>query len=281
MDYLTSRYRLVVMNDDNFEEQASFKLSRINLYLLISVVLVALNIIIVTLIVVTPLKEYIPGYADVNMRRDITLLKLKVDSMHTELVQKDLFVENIRNIIQGNIDTSRVDTKTETINLEDLDIEEISYEDSMLRAEMESEDNYRLMFSGTATGAKQSIEDYHFFPPIKGFVTSDFNKAKAHYGIDVVAPENESIKATMDGVIIQSSWTLDSGYVIGIQHESNLVSFYKHNSVLLKKVGSFVQAGDVIAIIGSSGELTTGPHLHFELWHNGIPVNPGQYVAFN
>jgi len=280
MDYLTSRYRLVVMNDDTFEEQYSFKLSRINLYILLSIILVILNIIIVSAIVFTPIKEYIPGYADVNLRRNLTMLKLKVDSMDVELQQKDLYVSNIRNIIAGKVDTGVTFIDSIPANFE-IEHNKISQEDSLLRAEMESEDNFRILFTGTEFAKQKTIEDYYFFPAIKGFITSDFDVSTGHYGIDVVAPENESIKSTLDGIVIQSSWTLDSGYVIAIQHESNLVSFYKHNSVLLKKVGTFVHAGDVIAIIGSSGEMTTGPHLHFELWHRGTPLNPSDYIVFN
>ncbi|MCH8330763.1 MAG: M23 family metallopeptidase [Bacteroidetes bacterium] len=281
LDYLKSRYRLVVMNDDTFEEQASFRLSRINLYLLISVILVTLNVLIISIIVLTPLKEYIPGYQDVNLRRQSTLNWMRIDSLERKLMQDSIYLNSVRKIASGEVDTIRKkEAEANIINLDAFNLDQISAEDSLLRAEMENEDRFRLLFAETdQTGNR--IEDFYFFPPIKGFVTSDFEADKGHFGIDIVAPENEAIKTTLDGTVIQSSWTLDSGHVIVIQHDNNLVSFYKHNSVLLKKVGTFVSAGDVIAIIGSSGEFTTGPHLHFELWHEGVPLDPRDYIVFN
>jgi murein DD-endopeptidase MepM/ murein hydrolase activator NlpD len=152
-------------------------------------------------------------------------------------------------------------------------------EDSLLRVQIEAEGLYNLSVVDTKND-KDNLTRLHFFPPLKGVVTNPFNAKSGHLGIDVVAPPNEVIVAIADGTVTLSSWTLETGYVIQIQHQNNLISAYKHNSKLLKQSGAQVKAGEAIAIIGNSGELTTGPHLHFEMWHNGTPINPEQYIVF-
>lgn len=279
LDRLRSKYRLVIMNDDTFEEQASFKLSRINIYVLSSITLFVLVSLIISGIVLTPLKEYIPGYADINLRRDLTLLKLKADSVEKIISNREIYLDNFRRVVEGRTDTSTNDeTGLGTIK-GSLDLGQLLPEDSLLRVEMENEENYMLDFSKIS--GSRGISNFSYFTPLKGFITEPFNKDEGHFGVDIVAPENETIQSVLDGTVIMASWTLETGYVIVIQHPNELVSFYKHNSVLFKKVGTFVQAGDAIAIIGSSGELTTGPHLHFELWYKGSPLNPEEYIVFN
>lgn len=279
--YLKNRYRLVIMDDDTFEEKASFGLSRINIYVLLTSIVIAVVSLTLTAIVATPLKEYIPGYADVDIRTNLTFMKIQVDSLDEELRERDLYLTSIRKVIEGEIDTSGMKEDVLENSMEEIDIQDISVEDSMLRAQMESDDNLRILLLGHKETGNNGIEGRYFFPPISGFVTSDFDTEASHYGLDVVAPENEPVKATLEGVVIQASWTLNYGHVIAIQHENELVSIYKHNSILLKKVGNFVRAGDVIAVVGSSGELSTGPHLHFELWHAGTPIDPKAYIVFN
>jgi len=275
---LISKYRLVIMDDNTFEEKASFVLSRLNIYILITAFLVLQLLVLTGLIIFTPLKQYIPGYMDINMRRDLTMLKLKSDSLERIINNRDMYIENMRNILIGKIDTIDPYVDRE-LKLDTVYLSNLSLEDSMLRAEMEQDDKYKLLNVRKKVLAKE-LKNIHYFTPIKGLITSDFNPAKEHYGIDIVATEDEPVKSVLDGTIIFSSWTLETGYIIAIQHANDMFSFYKHNSVLLKKVGSFVKAGEVIAIIGSSGELTTGPHLHFELWHKGIAVNPKELMVF-
>lgn len=275
---LISKYRLVIMDDNTFEEKASFVLSRLNIYILITAFLVLQLLVLTGLIIFTPLKQYIPGYMDINIRRDLTMLKLKSDSLERIINNRDMYIENMRNILIGKIDTIDPYVDRE-LKLDTVYLSNLSLEDSMLRAEMEQDDKYKLLNVRKKVLAKE-LKNIHYFTPIKGLITSDFNPAKEHYGIDIVATEDEPVKSVLDGTIIFSSWTLETGYIIAIQHANDMFSFYKHNSVLLKKVGSFVKAGEVIAIIGSSGELTTGPHLHFELWHKGIAVNPKELMVF-
>jgi len=278
---LRNKYRLVVMNDETLEERVSFRLSRMNVYVLLSTILMILIFLILLTIVLTPLKEYIPGYGDLKFRNDLEVIRKETDSLDRLVYAQDEYIENIRRILTGNIggDSLAQIKISDTTDYSNIDIQKVSEKDSLLRSEVEEQLRYSL--SG-ATNINDNVALHtHLFPPLTGYVTSHFEPEKDHYGIDVVAPADSPIKAVLPGTVIMANWTLETGYVIAIQHNNNLVSFYKHNSVLLKKVGNFVDTGDVIAIIGSSGELSTGPHLHFELWRNKVPVNPKDYISFN
>jgi murein DD-endopeptidase MepM/ murein hydrolase activator NlpD len=159
-----------------------------------------------------------------------------------------------------------------------------SVQDSLLRAEFESQEMYNLYFSepvSTQESSRTSIRNFNFFRPMSGIITSRFNLAEKHYGTDVVSAKNEAVVATLEGTVIYAGWTIETGHVIALQHVQNLISVYKHNSVLLKKEGDIAKAGEPIAISGQSGELATGPHLHFELWYNGTPLDPEDYIIFN
>jgi murein DD-endopeptidase MepM/ murein hydrolase activator NlpD len=184
-------------------------------------------------------------------------------------------------IIAGETPAQQTREPDTTKNYAAIEFEN-SEQDSLLRAMVEEEERYNIQ--NIQFGAKQSMEmnirDIFFFAPLKGDITAGFDSKEQHYAVDIVAKENEPIKSCLDGTVIFSSWTYDSGHVVAIQHSSNLTSFYKHCSVLLKKTGESVKAGEVVAIVGNSGELTTGPHLHFELWFNGRAVNPEDYIVF-
>jgi len=278
---LRNRYRLVVMNDETFEERVSLKLSRMNVYIAFSTLLVLMFILIMLLIVYTPLKEYIPGYGDLEFREDLKVVRSQTDSLGQLVSRQDAYINSVRKMIKADFSTDSIEqiTDSKKVDYSDIDIETSSEKDSILRAEIEEQ--LRFSLGGLNNVAGDDTIQTYYFPPINGYITSEFEPEKDHYGVDIVAPENTPIKAVLAGTVIISDWTLDTGYVIGIQHNNNIISFYKHNSVLLKKVGNFVKEGDVIAIIGSTGELSTGPHLHFELWHDKSPVNPKDYIAFN
>lgn len=283
LERLKHKYRLVVLNDETLEEHLSFRLSQMNVYVLLSTITVVLVILIVMVIAFTPLREYIPGYGDTSTRRTAVEVSYKSDSLESVVLKQDFFIENLKKIIEGNVDSSGIDTAglSDQTRHDAVDLDSISKKELLLRDEIEKRENYELFDTEIGDYEEGSIADFHFFSPIKGYVTDRFDARIEHYGIDIVGAENEPIKAIADGMVITSSWTVETGNVIAIQHKNNLVSFYKHNSVLLKKVGNFVRAGDVIAIIGSSGEKSTGPHLHFELWHNQTPINPLDYIDFN
>lgn len=275
---LRHRYRLVVMNDDTFEENFSLRLTPLGLLILLSSVTIIMVILVTSLIAFTPLREYIPGYADVGMRRELINLAMRSDSLEQALIEQNMFNQNITNVLSGNIksDTSgnRPDKSKEYEKLKLT----ASQKEALLKQTIESQDRYSLAYG--AESNKNGISNFFFFTPIKGVVSEQFKSKERHYGVDIVGPENEPIKATLDGTVILATWSSETGYTITVQHTNNLISVYKHNSVLLKKVGDYVKAGEAIAIIGNSGEQTTGPHLHFELWYNGSAIDPQGYMVF-
>jgi len=277
---LHDKYRLVLMNDDTFEEKLSFRLTRFNVFIFFGAVSIFLVVATTYLIAFTPLREYIPGYGDFNTRKVLRELTLRADSLETSLRQKDLYIINIRNIIEGRDIIDRMPDSL--INPGSFAMDQLprSREDSLLRAEMESFGQYGTSLVGVDINPGGNINQFFFFPPLKGLVTNYFNPALGHFGIDLVAEPNEAIKTTLDGTVIFAGWTLETGYTIAVQHANNLISVYKHNSVLLKREGNMLRAGDVIAIIGDTGMLSSGTHLHFELWFNGQPVNPLDYIIF-
>ncbi|MBL0047248.1 MAG: M23 family metallopeptidase [Bacteroidetes bacterium] len=278
---IKNKFRLVIMNDETFEEKASFVLSPLNVFVFVGTLALFLIVLVSYIIAFTSLREYIPGYADVNMRKNIKTLALRVDSLDQELQNREMNISNFADILNDKKQNPKINptAKDSTKKYEKLTLSG-SFEDSMMRAEIESQSKYSLAL-GEESKAKSGIRNFFFFVPLKGVVTDSYKSGISHYGVDITAPENEAIKATLDGTVILATWTSETGYVIQVQHENNLVSIYKHNSVLLKKVGDKVNAGEAIAIIGNSGELTSGTHLHFELWFNGLPVDPQEYMSFN
>jgi murein DD-endopeptidase MepM/ murein hydrolase activator NlpD len=272
---LRQKYRLVILNDSSFEEKISLRLSPGGLLIMISAVTIIMSFLVISLIAFTPLREYIPGYGDFSNQKELIRLSVKTDSLEYMMKAKNWYIENINNVLSGNIksDTSAALGKSakESVNVKP------SHNDSVLRREIESQDRFSLTLGNKSSGG---IGDYFFFSPVKGMVTHSFNLAEAHYGVDVAAKENEFIKAALDGTVVFAGWTANDGFVVQLQHSNNLVSVYKHNSDLTKRVGDHVKAGEPIAIIGNTGENSTSTHLHFELWYNGTPVNPQDYVLF-
>ena len=280
---LKNKYRLVFMNDDTLEERLTFRLSRLNVFVALGTLTIVLIFLTSILIAFTPLREYIPGYTNVKLQLNLYELQLKTDSVVKELERKDKFLESLRKVISGEELTAEAPAARDTLKrYGDIRINR-SREDSLLRAEVETQAQFSLYRSepqGASMQKKSSLGNVLFFVPIKGVITNEFNPVRQHYGVDIVAKENEAIKSVLDGTVIFSDWTVETGYVITIQHLQNVVSVYKHNSALLKRQGEHVRAGEPIAIIGQSGELTTGPHLHFELWNEGTPINPQEYISF-
>lgn len=281
---IRNRFRLVILDDQTFEERFTMRLTTLNILIFLISLSIVMIFITFFIIAKTGIREYIPGYPDVNERNRIIELNLMADSLLYDIQRKDIYIQNIKNILEDNVPSDTIE-ELETSNIQiDTSGYQKSVEDSLLRAEFQ----YQLMYSQYFTDQENqegssafSIRSFSFFPPINGIITSRFNASEKHYGIDIVASHNEAIKATLDGTVIYGGWTLETGYALAIQHKHNLISIYKHNSVLLKKEGDHVFAGDPIGIAGSSGELSTGPHLHFELWYNGTPINPEEYILFN
>jgi len=280
---LRNKYRLVFMTDDTLEERFVFRLSRLNVFIALGTLTIILIFLTTILIAFTPLREYIPGYTNVGLTKKIHALQRKSDSIERDLMQKDRFIQNIRDVINGkDLSEDRPVPRDTSRKYQDIKIKR-SPEDSLLRLDIENQSKYSLYKMEsveTANQKKSSIGGVLFFPPLKGIVTNTFDPVGKHFGIDIVSEQNEAIKAVLDGTVIFSNWTLETGYVVVIQHVHNIVSVYKHNSALLKRIGDVVKSGEAIAIVGETGELITGPHLHFELWNEGAAVNPEEFIIF-
>lgn len=281
---LRDKYRLIILDEDSFEEKLSFRLSRLNVFVVTGLLAIILVFLTSYLIAFTPLREYIPGYKDTNIQKELYELQLKADSIEAAVKAKDLFIMNMKRVISGEEPESAKATPVKSDSAARSKYTGIrntrGREDSLLRAEVESQSRYNLRPDQKATPHSPSLSKLSFFTPLKGVITNRFNPSRQHFGLDVVSARNEAIKAAYDGTVIFSEWTAETGYVIAVQHIDNVVTVYKHNSVLLRKQGAYVKAGESIAIIGESGELSTGPHLHFELWINGRAVDPEQYISF-
>ncbi len=278
LQHLHHRYRLVVMNDDTFEENFSLRLTPFWLFILVGSVTIVMVILITSLIAFTPLREYIPGYADTGMRRNLVRLTFKSDSIETSLIEQNAYMENIGNILKGDIKADSLENRPDKSKEYSKLKMAVTKREDELRKNIESQDQYSLAYETEPN--KNGITNFSFFTPLKGIITGSFKTSEQHYGIDIVGPENEAIKTTLDGTVILATWSSETGYTITVQHSNNLISVYKHNSVLLKKIGDYVKAGEPIAIIGNSGEHTTGAHLHFELWYNGNSIDPQDYMVF-
>ncbi len=274
---LRHKYRVVLLNDSTFQEAGYIRLNRLNVIALVGGAMILLIAIFWTLTAYTPVREMIPGYPDARMRAKIIQNKIRLDSLEQELIYRDQYFTNLNSIISGKRPRdflNSIDSGAQASNIEF----KRSASDSLLRRDIDL--NEQLSLPVTSGSASVQLDKLHFFTPVQGMVTNSFNPSNNHFGTDIVAGPNEVVKATLDGTVIMATWTLETGYVIEIQHNNNLISVYKHNAELLQKVGTHVKAGDAIAIIGNSGELTTGPHLHFELWQNGVPLNPENFIVF-
>jgi murein DD-endopeptidase MepM/ murein hydrolase activator NlpD len=274
---LLHKYRLVVLNEDTFEERLAFKLTRLNVFVLGSLSAIFLVAITTVFIAFTPIREYIPGYSSSALQQQALELDFRTDSLLKVININDTYISSVKSVLRGEVSAVVINkdsifkaaqADTEILNLN------TSKADSILRAKVNNEDKYNLFDSAT------TVSDFVFFPPVNGPISSEFNANEKHFAVDIVIPKNTPVKATADGRVLFASWTSDASYVIIIDHGDELISVYKHNSSLTKTQGDFVKAREVIAISGSSGELSTGPHLHFELWNNGIPLNPTTFIDF-
>jgi lipoprotein NlpD len=283
-----NKFRLIIADNKSFEEKVSFPFSVVNVTVsLISLIFIIFVIAFFT-IANTRLKEYLPGCNNKSTIEALYKLNMIADSLENDLEQKNRFLANIKRILndEDTVLTEISDISTESINYDTLSIRS-SKEDSLFRAEFENEQMFNLYFSenlknqGLSKNLKRSsISDFNFFVPIHGYITSHFDPAQNHYGVDIVSSKNEIVKATLPGTVVFANWTLATGHVLAIQHAANIISVYKHCSVLLVKEGDAVEAGDPIAVTGESGEQQTGPHLHFEIWYNGTPTDPTKFIYF-
>lgn len=274
---LLHKYRLVVLNEATFEERFSFKLNRLNVFVFSTVFAVFLIVITTILIAFTPLREYIPGYSSTALKKRAVNLTYKTDSLERALDINLQYLASIKKVLTGDVKT--VDFNRDSIlEAAQNDAEGIDYvpskEDSILRELVFQEDKYNPLT------ANEEV-NFVLFPPVKGAISENYNPESKHFAVDIVTIKNSPVKATADGTIIFADWTTNTGHVIILKHNNNLISVYKHNASLNKEQGDLVKAGEVIATVGNSGELTTGPHLHFELWSDGYPINPTNFIDFD
>lgn len=285
---VSKKVRIVVVNAESFEEKRHFTLSPLNAAVLIS--FFTLLIIISTYLIVayTPLKQWIPGmpsYSNELMLRKIDLENMQyLEKVKHQSNIEDLYYQNLITILNDEVplDPTLQDSayNRDSTNYAIMDFS-ISEKDSLLRVKIDLREKYQLHNKEGNVSQNDDMKGVFFFTPINGSVSGSFNLKEGHFGIDVVAPKDEAVMATLDGTVVFNTWTPEDGHVIYLQHNYNLISVYKHNAFVLKKVGEFVEAGEPVAIIGNSGRLSTGPHLHFELWHKGTALNPEDYMRFN
>jgi murein DD-endopeptidase MepM/ murein hydrolase activator NlpD len=277
---LKDKYRLIIYNDNTFEEVGYIRLKGFNLLWIMGALGTTLVVLTVILISYTSVRELLPDYPSSKLHRIVVMNALKLDSLEHEIEIRDKYFATLNNIISGKNTSEDITSNIDTIRSKNIKFSK-SNNDSAFRKQIEREEQFNLNYAANPKQqSSANLSQIHFFTPLRGVITNTFNPVINHYGVDIVAGPNEVIKAVLEGTVIISSWTLETGYIIEVQHDNNLVSVYKHNAEVFKKVGSHVEAGEAIAIVGNSGELTTGPHLHFELWYNGNPINPEDYIVF-
>lgn len=281
-NWLTTRYQMVVRNEENLAEVSSFNFTYAKV-IVISLLLFILIFITGLFLAQTVLSKWFdPRHQTMEYNRQLLTLTTELDSLKGKLRAQDRFIDNFQNILNGDVPSGSVYRKPDNINTEDLNRDinpaKISEGDSIIREEFEQTEVSLTSYSRNSYS--EELKDIFFFTPLQGIVSSRYDLSIDHYGVDIVAKNNEPVKSIADGTVILSSWTQEGGYVIAVQHRANLISVIRHNSALLKKVGNFVNAGEVISIIGNTGELTSGPHVHLELWYNGNPVDPEEFITF-
>ncbi len=284
---LNRKYDFQMSHDETGRTMLKFRLNLLNLVLVILGVALLLIVITSIIIAFTPLREYIPGYTDTNLNREVYELNLRADSLSREMHKKDVYFDNLKKIVEGydfaadsNLALTHIyeplpSGVTDTITLKK------SVQDSILRAEYEAQNQYNLFGGDLMSTTKPSPVVKNFFVPLIGTAINSFNAVAGHFGVDIASNGDQIINATLDGTVVFATWSINNGYCIGIQHEDSYFSVYKHNATLLKKEGDYVKAGEAIAILGQSGSDVTVEHLHFEIWHNGIAINPAEYMTIN
>ena len=270
------KYKLTITNENTLEEIVGIHVSKLNG---VSVLLSAVTVIflIASLIIVfTPLRNYLPGYMNTEVREQVVMNALRADSLQGMLERQRMYIINIQDIISGNIKADSVSTMDSLTTARTEELMERTQAEDEFRKQYEETERYNL----TTIDNAPTVTGLIFFRPTRGMLSSTFDANQKHFGIDIAASPNESVLATLDGTVILATYTADTGYVIQVQHSQNLVSVYKHCGSLLKRVGDTVKAGEAIALVGNTGEKTTGPHLHFEIWNRGRALDPSKYIVF-
>lgn len=271
-------YKIVISNEDTFEERLSFKLSKINVISILfsfSAVLIAFTVI---LVFYTSLREYVPGYSPPEFYETSKYLTKKTDSLEKALDINNRFYRSIENVLMGKsekvVSKDTIFTKISESKKTGTNVS-IVVEDSLLRDYVESEDRFNL------TKNQLNIENKTFYTPLKGEITQSFNFKENHFGLDISVRLGTAVRSISNGRVVFSEWSVDTGHVLIIDHGEKTLSVYKHNKKVLKKQNDLVRAGEIIAYSGDQGQLSSGPHLHLEIWINGAPINPELLINFD
>lgn len=276
---LFNHYRLTILNEDSYEMRYTFMLTPARLIAMALAVFILGGILIYVVVALTPLKQYlVPDFTDYAHRDNSNYSRFMVDSLNGVIQTQEHYIENIRVVLSGGVPQDAL-SDSSGVELTDQELHfTLSEEDSVLRAQITKEDRYNLI--DDEDGPSSTLANLYLFKPLQGTLSGLFDAEIGHYGIDIVAPSNEVVKSVLDGTVILATYTSDGGNIIQIQHGHNLVSVYKHNSALFHEAGERVKAGESIAVIGNTGDHSDGPHLHFELWLEGVPVDPLVYFMY-
>lgn len=282
--WLTNRYVLIVRNEENFAEKSTFSFSYAKLIVFVFSVFTIFLFISLYLVKSVLAQWFDPRTIQVETTEKLIELSMNIDSLVEQTRMQDLYIENLKKIMLGEVEPVELrqiknlseEEKIANLNRE-INLKNTSRIDSQFRREFEE---YGIANIPSAADYPSDLQELFYFAPVTGIISSPYDPSSGHYGVDIVAKENEPVKAVAEGTVLFSGWTQEFGYTMIIQHKAGAISVYKHNSELLEKEGGYVGAGNVIAIIGNTGELTEGPHLHFELWYNGNPVDPEEFVSF-
>lgn len=270
------KYKLTIINENTLEEVVGLRVSKLNG---ISVLLSVLTVLFLTaalIISLTPLRNYLPGYMNSEVRAQVVENALRVDSLQQMVDRQQLYIMNIQDIFQGKIKADTIHSIDSLTNIREDSLMERTQRENDFRKQYEETEKYNL----TSITARPDADGLIFYRPTNGMISAGFNAEMKHFGTDIAANAGESVLATLDGTVILSTYTAETGYLIEIQHSQDFVSVYKHCGSLLKQEGDAVKGGEAIALVGNTGQLTTGPHLHFELWHKGRAINPELYIVF-
>ncbi|WP_297974095.1 M23 family metallopeptidase [uncultured Bacteroides sp.] len=270
------KYKLTIINENTLEEMIGIRVSKLNGISVLLSVLTVLFLIASAIIAFTPLRNYLPGYMNSDVRAQVVENALRVDSLQQLVDRQNMYIMNIQDIFRGTVRIDTVHSIDSLTTVRGDSLMERTQREIDFRKQYEETEKYNL----TSITSRPNIEGMIFYRPTRGMITDRYNADKKHYGTDIAANPGESVLATLDGTVILSTYTAETGYVIEVQHNQDFISVYKHCGSLLKQEGDIVQAGEAIALVGNSGQLTTGPHLHFELWHKRRAVNPEKYIVF-
>lgn len=270
------KYKLTITNENTLEEIVDLHVSKLNGLSVLLTILAILFLIASCIVAFTPLRNYLPGYVNSEVRSQIVRNALRVDSLQQVLDRQNLYILNIQDIFSGKVRMDSVRTMDSLLTTRQDTLMERTKREEEFRRQYEENEKYNL----TSIASRPDVSGLILYRPTRGMISDHFDVEKKHFGTDIAANSNESILATMDGTIVLSSYTTETGYLIIMQHSQDLISVYKHCGSLLRKEGERVKGGEAIALVGNTGTLSTGPHLHFELWYKGRPVDSEKYIVY-